>query len=129
MAVAPVTESVTIRVERFRRHLPQLIAALAALGDTTPEALLGPSRAMWLVELRRAYAIAARDVMQKSWPQIARALGRGEHTGTRHSYVVGREQMTNDPEFCRLAGLALAIAREIAGRPQPDLHIEPELPL
>lgn len=129
MAVAPVTETVTIRVERFRRWLPQLIAATAAVGETTPEAMLGPSRRMWLVELRRAYAVAARDVMHKSWPQISRALGRGEHTGTRFSYFVAHEQVKTDPEFRHLVDLVLAIAREIAGRPQPTLDVEPELPL
>lgn len=129
MAHHAIVETVTIRVDRFKPWLPQLVNATAAVGGVAPEALVGPSRCKPLVRLRQAYALAARDVLEKSFPQIARAMGRADHTSLWHSYENGREHFAKDPEFNQLASVLLGIAREISRSPIVTIEIEPELPL
>lgn len=131
MAVAPVTGPgiVTIRVDRFRLWLPQLVHAIAMVGDVTPEALAGPVRTRILVMLRQACAFAARDGMAKSYAEIGHALGGRDHSTLTHAYQRAQERIRADGEFRQLATVALAIARTIATGELTVAEVEPELPL
>lgn len=128
MAIAPVTGVVTIRVDVFARWLPQLVRATATVGDVSPEALVGPVRTKWIVMLRQALALAARDVMHKPYEDIAKELGGRDHSSIVHAYQRAVRRLRDDGEFRQLATVISAIARTIANR-EPQIVILPELPL
>lgn len=129
MAHDAVTDVVTIRVRPFQRWLPQLLNAVAVIGDVAPEQLAGPRRTKAYFTLRQAYALAARDTMHKSFEEIGLSLGRTEHTSARYAYLNGQQRLTNDPEFRQLARLVGDVAKVIATGAAPTVEVEPELPL
>lgn len=124
-----LNDVITIRVRPFQHWLPQLLRAVAAIGDVAPEQIASPRCTKRFVTLRQAYVLAARDRFGKSFEEIGRSLGRSDHTSSRCSYLKARERMGEDREFQQLAQLACDVANVIAGSPRPTIEIEPELPL
>lgn len=120
---------VTIRIDRFNRHLPQLVSAIATVGDVTLQALASRSQDKWLVALRQAIAIAAHEVLDKAYNEIARELGRRDSKTVWFACSRARSRCDTDSEFRQLVDVTRAIARAIAGREPPGPDIEPELPL
>ncbi|MBN8844817.1 MAG: hypothetical protein J0H88_16370 [Sphingomonadales bacterium] len=129
MLAAPLTDVVIIRADRFKHWLPQLVDAVAAIGGITPEQLVAPGKMGWAVRLRAAFTIAAVDVMEKKWAEIARAMGGRNHGSMINAYAYAQRRMETDPEFRQLVNLVLAIARAIVGQQVAPPVIEPELPL
>jgi hypothetical protein len=129
MADHAISDTVTIRVDRFRRWLPQLVAATAEIGCMDVTELVAPCRIGWNVKLRGAIILAAVDVFGKSWSEIGRALGGRNHATMSHAYKTAERLAQHDAEFRKLSQLILAVAREIARRPAMTVEIEPELPL
>lgn len=129
MADHAISDTITIRVRPFQWWLPQIVRAVAAVGGIAPEVLMGPTQAKRIVTLRQIYALAARDVAQKSFQEISRGLGRRDHTSCRLSYLNARERFAEDAEFRQIATVVLDIARMITARPAEAIAIEPELPL
>lgn len=129
MAHDAVTDVVTIRADRFKRWLPQLIAAVAEIGGMDPVELVGPHRAGWSVTLRAAIVLAAIDVMDKQRAEIGRALGGRNHSTIMNAYDHARRRMGDDAEFRQLATLILAIARAIAGTEVAPPEVQPGLRL
>ncbi len=129
MAHDAVTDVVTIRVRPFQRWLPQLLNAVAVIGDIAPEQLSGARRTKAYFTLRQAYTLAARDTMRKSFEEIAQSLGRREHTSARYAYLNGQQRIASDPEFRQLARLVGDVAKVIATGVAPAVEVEPELPL
>lgn len=126
MADHAVSDIVTLRVERLRRWLPQLVNAVAAIGGLTPAELVAPGRTGWPVRLRAAIAIAAVDVMHKKWAEIGRALGGRNHGSIITAYHHGQKRLQSDPEFRQLTDRVVAIARAIAGEQLTDGRDEQE---
>lgn len=129
MADHAIVDTITIRVRPFQWWLPQLVAAVAEIGGAAPEVLRGPTQTKRIVTLRQLYALAARDVMRKSFQEISRGLGRLDHTTSRQSYLNARERFAEDAEFRQIATVILDIARVITSRPTEPIAVEPELPL
>lgn len=129
MREAPVTEAITIRVHRFRRWMPQLVAAVAEIGGIEPATLIGPGRVGWPQTLRAAIVLAAVDVFEKSWSDIGRDLGGRHHGGVQHAYECARKRLETDGEFRQLVPLVLAIARAIMNAETTAADVEPELAL
>jgi len=126
---ATVTEAVTLRVHRFHRWMPQLVAAAAEIGGTDPAILVGPGRAPWAVTLRDAIVVAAVDVFEKNWSAIARDLGGRNHAAIICSYNRGKLRLGTDGEFRQLLPLILAIARAIKGAEPAVVDVEPQFAL
>lgn len=121
--------AITIRVERFRAWLPQLAQAVEIMGEVEPGAMSDARSDRTITRLRQAYVLAARDVFAKPFGQIARAIGRCDHTGARYSYRNAQRRINDDPEFRQFANVVHAIARAIAAQPAPSVEVEPELAL
>lgn len=126
MAVPAMTDIVTIRVDRFRRWLPQLVAATAAIGGVEPAALVAPGRTGWNVTLRYAIILAAVDVFGKGWSEIARALGGRNHGAMLHGYRAAQRLATRDAEFQKLALLVRSVAHTIANGAPSRIDTQPE---
>lgn len=126
MADHAVSDAVTIRVDRFQRWLPQLVNAVASIGGMTTTELVAPGRVGWNVRLRAAIILAAVDVFGKGPTEIGRALGGRNHGAIIHAYQAAKRLMERDVEFQRIAQLADATAREIAGNAPALVAIEPE---
>jgi chromosomal replication initiation ATPase DnaA len=129
MSGPPLTDVITLRVDRFKHWLPQLVNAVAQIGDTAPERLIGPSKAPSLVTLRHAFMVAAREEMAKSYPLIGRTLGGRDHSTVQYGYRAARQRCESDPEFRQLVGVVRSVARVIAHRELTVVEMEPELPL
>lgn len=120
---------VSIRIDRFNRHLPQLVSAIATVGDVSLQALASRSQDNWLVALRQAIAIAAHDVLGKSYHDIACELGERDRKTLWLASNRARSRCDTDSEFRQLVDVTRAIARAIAGRDLSGPDVEPELPL
>lgn len=129
MSGLALSDVITLRVDRFKWWLPQLLQAVAQIGDVTPEALAGPSRSGPFVTLRQAFAVAAREEMGKSFPQISRAMGRCDHTTALQAHRFGLKRCERDAEFRQLVGVVRGVARTIARGELAIAEIEPELAL
>jgi hypothetical protein len=129
MADHAISDAVTIRVDRFRHWLPQLVAATAEIGGMDTTELVAPCRIGWNVKLRAAVILAAVDVFGKSWSEIGRALGGRNHATMIHAYKAAERLAEHDAEFRKLSTLIFAVAREIARRPTLTVEIEPGQPL
>lgn len=113
---------VTLRVNRFARWMPQLIAAVAAIGGIEAEAVeRGFERERWAGKLRAATVIAAADEMGRSWAGIGRALGDRHYATIISIYRYGQKRMRRDDEFRSLVWQARLAARAIAGRAPRDM--------
>lgn len=121
MADHAIDGVVTVRVERFRQWVPQLVDAVARIGGIDTATLIAPGRAGLPVTLRAAIVLAAHDVLGKGWSDIGRALHR-THGGVQRTYARARHRLTGDHEFQQLARRVFLIAHAIAGT-------EPERPL
>lgn len=129
MADHAIDGIVTIRVDRFRRWLPQLVTATAEIGGIDANELVAPGRIGWKVKLRSAIILAAVDVFGKSWSEIGRALGGRNHGTMIDAYKAATRLAEHVAEFRKLSQLIQSVAREIAHRPALTVEIEPELPL
>jgi chromosomal replication initiation ATPase DnaA len=129
MSAPQLNDVIVLRIDRFKHWLPQLVRAVAQIGDTAPEKLVGPSKAPSLVTLRHAFMVAAREEMAKSYPLIGRALGGRDHSTVQYGYRTARKRCESDPEFRQLVGVVRSVARAIAQRELTVTEIEPELAL
>lgn len=85
-----------------------IIERAALITEFSVEQLLGRRRQAPLCRARFAAMLVARRVTRKSYPVLARAFDRKDHTTIRHGCVMAMEMEREDPNFAR-------IVREIAG--------------
>lgn len=110
---------VTITIYPFRRWLPQLVDATAAVCEVraTDIASRG-SRDRALKRARAALVFAARERLARSWPLIAASVGSKNHTSAISLYQTAKRWRATDPEFCQLSDLVAAIADQIRTPPR-----------
>lgn len=86
-------------------------AAIAFQVD--PEDILGPRRYKAVAQARQAAAVLLRDICGMSYPKIAAALGRKDHTTIVHAVQIARVKTRQDSEFARKLLAAQGFAESV----------------
>lgn len=87
-----------------------LLAHAAAIGGSSVARLLSPERRRQVVDLRRAVTWIAREASSASYPQIARSIGRHDHSTTIHLRRTAEAKILRDPDFAWLVERVWAAA-------------------
>ncbi len=125
-AMRPAT--VTITLEPFRRHLPQLADATALVcGIKLTDFQRKQTHKRRIADARYAYTYAAREILKKAYTEIGEHLSCHEHSSVMTAYRTALRRREIDPEFRQLSDLIVAIAQQLVRREPPQLQIQQEM--
>jgi chromosomal replication initiator protein len=91
---APAQAPASVTVE-------QVLDAVAEALETTPEAMLSPSRVRRVARARQVAMYLTREHTDLSLPEIARAFNRRDHTTVMHAVKRVEQARTDDPQLNR----------------------------
>jgi hypothetical protein len=119
---------ITITIYPFRRWLPQLVDATAAIcevrvGDIARRGVGDRN----VKRARAALVFAARERLVRSWPLIAASVGCKNHTSAISLHQTAQRWRAADPEFRQLSDLVAAVADQIRTPPPLILAIQQEM--
>jgi chromosomal replication initiation ATPase DnaA len=107
--------------------IDDIIETACVVFDLPRAAILGPSRAKHISEARQAviYALARRTRL--SQVEIARVLGRSDHTTVQHALKVVERRCTHDADYRAMVNAVLDVPgpRPATPPPPPTRRIDP----
>lgn len=95
-----------LRVRRIRGEKAKILTAVAEAFNVTFYELRDAARTRRICYPRFAAALLLRDKLDLSFPQIARALNRKDHTSAQHEVRRGAHLLFTDPEWAALYRVA-----------------------
>lgn len=120
--------TVTITLQPFRRWLPQLAEAVASVCEIRVEDLtLRRQKSRSIKAARQLFIFAAREVLGKSYFEIAEYIGCSCHSSAIAGHHVAADRRKNDAEFRQMSDLVNAIAAQLVDRALPQLEIQQEM--
>lgn len=87
------------RTKRVKGHRGKILNAVADAFNVTLYELLDGRKTDRIARARFAAALFFRDRRSLSYPQIARAIKRKDHTSAMHEVQRARELLVTDPEW------------------------------
>lgn len=128
MTAPASVRAVTIRLEPYRRWLPQLVEATCIACDVRPADFVKRQQKHPIIKRARlAFIYAARQQLDRSFPDIAAALGCRCHSSAVEGFKVARTRRGTEPEFCELSDLITAIADQLRRPGPPQIDIQQEM--
>lgn len=83
----------------------QMVAAVSAVTRIPRAEIVGNSRKRHVVRARQVACWAMREVLQYSYPIIAKSVGRADHTTAMYACDVIGDLVKNDPDVRRVCDL------------------------
>lgn len=97
----PATPPATAKAKRISSTV--IIREACNIARISYSEFMGPSKVAHLTQVRQAVVFALhRRRTDLSWPQIARLVGRTDHTTAIHAFQVAQTKLAKSPEFAEM---------------------------